>query len=168
MIAEAQIKLDWEPRLRRYGKDMHMSLGEVATFLSHRPSLTVACQIIGAAPEEAYGLAKWLDRHGYNVPPARSPEDYSLGVPQSEKQGAARLLDAEWARQMTEYVALKGFNLRFSAAETQKFERLWKRGISAYEIADRLKREPVEIGALALSLGYDGAIEQRRSGLEGR
>lgn len=168
MIAESQIKPDWEPRLRRYGKDMHMSLGDVATFLSHRPSLTVACQIIGAATEEAYGLAKWLDRHGYHVPPARSPEDYSLGVPQSEKQSAARLLDAEWARQMTEYVALKGFNLRFSVQETRVFDRLWKRGISAREIAQKMDREPEEIGALAMSRGCDGEIERRRSGLEGR
>ena len=65
------------------------------------------------------------------------------------------------------YIALDGLDLSFLPSEVEQVVSLWNEGLSAYDIADKLKRHAEEIGVLLIDLSMRKKIVARKNGLLG-
>lgn len=157
-IAEAEVMhVNWEELLRRYAKDAGQSLGAVGRWLSHRPSLRVACELIGATAEQAESLGKWMDKHGYPVPPLESRHDYhSMDVDSDhiERPGLRKTI-----------TVLDNINRKFTPEEITMFERLWRKGRTLDAIAETLNRRYSEVLCLLGHQWEEEQLEYRRAGM---
>ncbi|WAH38591.1 hypothetical protein [Alicyclobacillus dauci] len=80
--------IDWEKVLRAYAKGHGKRMFEAVQWLTDRPSLRVAVELLGFESNQASELGKWLDSRGYKVPPIMAEGDYATvgnpkkGVPE--------------------------------------------------------------------------------------
>ncbi|OIJ12684.1 hypothetical protein BKP37_12850 [Anaerobacillus alkalilacustris] len=63
------------------------------------------------------------------------------------------------------YIALSDVNMDWEHKDVEKFETLWKEGISLKEIARKLKRTHDEVGVIIMDRARKGKIKPRKNGI---
>ncbi len=63
------------------------------------------------------------------------------------------------------YFACEGFDLTFTREEVEKVKKYYRKGIPLLEMAEKLKRNQVEIAILIIDLAEKGRITPRPSGI---
>ena len=68
---------------------------------------------------------------------------------------------------VSDYIALEELDFLWSLQDVKAFDRMWEQGLSVYEIAKALNRDPDEIAVLAIDRARKGKIGQRKGGAYG-